>query len=135
MSNPTALRRRRDLAYGCFFLPGTTALLGSLGSLFPAALVEPAYFGFFVLIPLTLASAIALIAGTILTLTVGRNDPILIALLAATGIIIAFVIAAFSDSMPVRIEGPVVDVSIAAYGLAALCISIHWFAVRRGRSG
>jgi hypothetical protein len=37
--------------------------------------------------------------------------------------------------MPVRIEGPVVDVSIAAYGLAALCISIHWFAVRRGRLG
>jgi hypothetical protein len=55
----------------------------------------------------------------------------LITLLAFTGIVITFAIAVFSDSMPVRIEGPVTDVLIAVYGLATLWICIRWFAVRR----
>ncbi len=131
MTDPTTLRRRKDIAYACFLLIGATALLGSLGSLLPGALVEPAYFGFFVLIPLTLASTIALIAGAVLALVVGRKDSILITLLAFTGLVITFAIAVFSDSMPVRVEGPVTDVLIAVYGLVTLWICIRWFAVRR----
>jgi hypothetical protein len=131
MTDPIALLRRRDIAYACFLLIGATALLGSLGSLLPEALVEPAYLGFFVLIPLTFASAIALVAGAVLALVVGRKDPILITLLALTAAVIVFAIAVFSDSMSVSIEGPVTDVLIALYGMATLSICIRWFAVVR----
>jgi hypothetical protein len=131
MTNPATLRRRRDIAYACFLLIGATALLGSLGSLLPETVVEPAYFGFFVLIPLTFASAIALVAGAVLAWVVGRKDPILITLLAFTGIVIIFAIVAFSDSMPVRFDGPVTDGLIAVYGWVTLWICIRWFAVRR----
>lgn len=131
MADLTTLRRRRNIAYACFLLIGATALLGSLGSLLPAALVEPAYFAFFVLMPLTLASAIALIAAAALVFVVGRNDPILIMLLTFTGIVITFAIADFSDSLPGRSDVPVANVLITVYGLATLWTCIHWFAVRR----
>jgi hypothetical protein len=127
-------RTPRDIAYACFLLIGATALLGSLGSLLPTSIVEPAYIGFFVLMPLALASAIALIAGMVCALIVGRDDPILISLVAVTILVIAIAIAAFSDTM-VSFEGPVIDVLIAVYGFCALCICIYWFAVRRGRLG
>jgi hypothetical protein len=133
MSDPTTLRKHRDHAYGCFLLIGATALLGSLGSLLPADIVEPAYFGFFVLIPLALASAVALLAVTVLALIVGRADPVLIALLVITGTVVTFAIAVFSDILPVRIDGLATDFVIAAYGMATLWICIHWFAARRNR--
>jgi hypothetical protein len=135
MTDATTPRRLRSLAYACFLLVGATALLGSLGSLLPESVVEPAYLGFFVLIPLTLASAIALIAGAVLALKVGRGDPILITLLAVTIVVITIVVVAYSDVMPVRLDGPVIDVLISVYGLATLSVCIHWFAVRRHRLG
>jgi cytochrome c biogenesis factor len=131
MTDPAALRTRRDIAYACFLLIGATALLGSLGSLLPEALINPAYLGFFVLIPLTFASAIALVTGAVLALVVGRKDPILITLLTFTAIVIAFAIAVFSESMSVRIEGPATDVLIVVYGVANLWVCIRWFAVVR----
>jgi hypothetical protein len=133
MTNPTALRRRRDIAYACFLLIGTTALLGSLGSLLPEALINPAYFGFFVLIPLTLASAIALFAGTVLALVIGREDFVLITLLAVSGTVIAFAMAVFGDIVSVNFDGPVTDILIAVYGVATLSVCIRWFSVVRRR--
>lgn len=135
MSEPATAPRLQGLAYACFLLVGATALLGSLGSLLPESVVEPAYLGFFVLMPLTLASAVALIAGSVLALKVGRSDPILITLLAVTVVVIAVVMAAYSDVSPVRLDGPVIDVLISVYGLATLGVCIHWFAVRRHRLG
>jgi hypothetical protein len=82
----------------------------------------------------TLASAIALVTGTVLTLMVGRNDSILIVLLAATVGVIAIALVAFSDSLPVSTDGWAIDILIVAYGLTVVCIGIHWFLVRRDRA-
>lgn len=133
MADSTTIRSRRDIAYACFLLLGVTALLGSLGSLLPSTLIEPAYFGFFVLIPLTLASAIALIVATVLTFVIGRRDPVLITLLAFTALATAFAIGDFSDRMPVSTDFPVTDLLIVVYGLVALSVCIRWFAVIRLR--
>lgn len=133
MTDPTTLRKRRDRAYGCFVLLGATALIGLLGSRVPGDVVDPGYVGFFVLIPLTLASAVALVAATVLAWRVGRADPVLFTLWGATVMVVAFVVAAFGDILPLQPEGAAVDVLIAAYGLAALAIGLHWFAVRRAR--
>lgn len=96
--------------------------------------MDPGAFGFLILIPLTLASGIALIVGTVLTLMVGRSDSTLLALLAGAVIVIAIAIFAFSDSLPFNIDGLFIDVLIAAYGLTAICLSSYWLAVRRNRS-
>ena len=131
MANRTPLQKRRDLAYGCFILPGALNLIGSLSTIVPSGDIEPAYFGFFFLIPLTLLSVIAVITAGVLTIMIGRQDPILIALLTATLAIFGAMLAVASDITFLGIDDVFANILSGIYGLFTIGISANWFFVRR----
>ena len=118
----------RDLAYRRFVFPGALATLGSLSAIFP---VEPAYIGFFILMPLTLISAIAVIQAAVLTIMIGRQEPLLIVLLVATLAITGVMIADASDHPILGIEGKIIDILGGIYGVFTLGATASWFLVRR----
>ncbi|HAB18497.1 MAG TPA: hypothetical protein DCE44_18905 [Verrucomicrobiales bacterium] len=87
--------------------------------------------GFFILIPLTLISAIAVIKAVVLTFMIGRQEPLLIALLVATLTITALMVADASDNPLFGIEGKWLNILGGIYGLFTLGTTARWFLVRR----
>jgi hypothetical protein len=119
-------RRRRDIAYICFLIPGACAFLGTIGGLIVSGLdIEPAYFGFFVVIPLMLISAVTIPVAIFLTFTNGRRDPALILLLIASIVVVVEGLTGFGGDFLAFNVVPVL------YGLLVVVLEANWFLVRR----
>lgn len=128
MRTPRQLRILSGIAYACFLVPGALVLLGTIADLLPFRVMEPAYFGFFVLIPLALASALAIPAALILTFMVGRGEPALIVLSGATVLVAAGAMSGLAD-------GLAMTTAFAVYGLLVAALEARWFVFRRKHVG
>jgi hypothetical protein len=119
-------RRRCDIAYICFLIPGASALIGTVGGLLVSVLhLEAAYFGFFVLVPLALLSAVTLLIALVLTLMIGRRDHALIAMSIAAVCLVIFVATGLGGDFFLFSIAPVL------YGLLVVVLGANWFVVRR----
>jgi len=118
------LRARTSIAYACFLAPGTAALLSTIAPLLSPRFLDPAYLGFFVLIPLVMVSAVSVPVAIALAFIIGRREPALVALSVATPLLLAAAMTGFGD-------GAIMNFAFALYALAALGIICYWFAVRR----
>lgn len=124
MLTSQVLRTRTSIAYACFMVPGAAALLSTIAPLLAPSLLDPAYLGFFVLIPLVLISALAVPIAIFLTFTIGRREPGLVVLSAATPLLVAAALAEFGDGM-------LLNVAFALYGLGSIATGCYWFASKR----
>ena len=118
------LRARTSFAYACFLAPGITAFLSTIAPLLSPRFLDPAYLGFFVVIPLVMVSAVSVPVAIALTFTVGRKEPALVALSAATPLLLAAALTGFGD-------GAMMNSAFALYALAAISTILYWFAVKR----
>ena len=119
-------RKRRDIAYICFLIPGACAVLGTIGSLLISGLdIEPGYFGFFVLVPILLISVVALPVAMVLTLIVGRRDPALIALFVASILVFVAGVTGLGGDLFAFNIAPIL------YGVLVVVLGANWFVVRR----
>jgi|GEM_PF-5785521 len=126
MQNHSHKLRRLDIAYISFLIPGVCAFLGTIGGVIVSLLdIEPAYFGFFILIPLMFISAVAIPVGIIITLTDSRRDPALI-LLCISSIVV--VVAGLTES-----GGDFIALNVVPmlYSLLVVILEVSWFFVRR----
>jgi hypothetical protein len=118
------LRARTSFAYACFLAPGTAALLNTIAPLLSPRFLDPAYLGFFVLIPLVIISAVSIPVAIALTYTIGRKEPALVALSVATPLVLAAALSGFGD-------GIIMSSAFALYALSAISLICYWFAVKR----
>ncbi len=118
------LRTRTSLAYACFLAPGTAALVSTIAPLLSPRFLDPAYLGFFVLIPLVMVSAISVPVAVALAFKIGRKQPTLIALSVATPLLLAAALTEVGD-------GAIMNSAIAIYALVTISTIIYWFAVKR----
>ena len=128
MRNSRHQRRQIDIAYICFLIPGVCAFLGTVGVGIGSVLsldIDPAYFGFFVVMPLGLISAVAIPYAIILTLTVGRRDPALILLFIASIVVVVVGLTEFGSDLFAFAVVPVL------YFLLVVALEVNWFFVRR----
>jgi len=126
MRNSPHQRRRHDIAYISFLIPGACAFLGTIGSLIVSELdIEPAYFGFFVVIPLMLISAATIPVAIVLTFTIGRRDPALILLFIASIVVVAEGLTEFGGDFFAFNVIPVL------YVLLVVVLEVNWFFFRR----
>ncbi len=121
------LKNRATVAYACFVAPGTAAFLSTAAPLLSPRFLDPAYLGFFVLIPLFLLSALTVPIAMFLTYQIGRSEQALVALSVATPLLLAAALTEVGD-------GTVMNVAIALYGLASISAICYWFAIKRRRS-
>ena len=109
------------LAYACFVLAAASSLAVGVVSYLPLSTTTLTGLGFFVAIPLVLASAVALIAGIVLSVVV-RSAPLLV--LSALSVLL--VVEFFGEYGPVWFynAAPIVYgaavIGIAALGRASL---------------
>jgi hypothetical protein len=87
--------------------------------------MEPAYFGFFVVIPLMFISAVTIPVVTVLTLTIGRREPALILLLIASIVVVVEALTEFGGDFFAFNVVPVL------YVLLIAALEVNWFFVRR----
>lgn len=125
MLTSTQLHKRISIAYLCFLIPGACVLLASVAPFFPSGIMEPAYFGFFVLIPLMLVSAVTIWVAVVLTFMVGRREPALVVLSIASMVLILVSLFEFGGDFFAFNVVPVV------YGLLVVVLEVNWFFVRR----
>jgi len=90
--------------------------------------MEPAYFGFFVLIPLMLVSAVTISVAVVLTFMVGRREPALIVLSIASMVLVVVSLSEFDGDFIAFNIVPVV------YGLLVIVLEANWFFIRRKTS-
>ena len=128
MPAPLQLRIQRSVAYACFLVPGVVVLLSVIAEFVPSGVMEPAYFGFFVLIPLTLASAIAIPVALVLAFKVGRREPALIVLSVATVLVAAGALSGLGD-------GRAMTAVFAVYCLLVAVLEVRWFVFGRRSIG
>lgn len=76
-SRKTRTTRRRDIAYGCFLIIGFTSLFSSIISAIPMSTGLAGGLGFLVLLPLSVASLVAMFVGVFLSLTILKHWPLL----------------------------------------------------------
>jgi len=114
-----------DLAYICFLMPGTCALIDTVGfgvlgnSNFATGL------SLMVLIPLAIASLVAVPVGVILSIMVGR-ELTLIVLSILSVVVVVVVIGEYGNST-------LRNSLLGVYGLLAFVLPACWFVVRRKR--
>lgn len=128
MRPPQQQRILAGIAYACFLVPAALVLLGAIADIVPFRVMEPAYFGFFVLVPLALASALSIPAALILTFMVGRREPALIILSAATVLVAAGALSGVGN-------GSAMTAALAVYGLFVAALEARWFFFRRKSFG
>ncbi len=124
MLTSSQLLKRCNIAYICFLIPGACVFLGTIAPLFPSGIMEPAYFGFFVLIPLALVSAVTIPVAVVLTFTVGRREPALILLSIATMVVVVEGLSEFGGDL-------VFNAVHVLYGLLVVVLEANWFFIRR----
>lgn len=128
MLTSAQLQKRISIAYLCFLIPGACVLLAAVAPFFPSGIMEPAYFGFFVLIPLMLVSAVTISVAVALTFMVGRREPALIVLSIASMVLVVVSLSEFGGDFIAFNVVPVV------YGLLVVVLEANWFFVRRKTS-
>ena len=128
MLTSAQLQRRISIAYLCFLIPGACVLLAAVAPFFPSGIMEPAYFGFFVLIPLMLVSAVTISVAVVLTFMVGRREPALIVLSIASMVLVVVSLSEFGGDFFAFNVVPMV------YGLLVIVLEANWFFIRRKRS-
>jgi hypothetical protein len=121
------LKNRATGAYACFLAPGTAAIFSTTAPLLSPRFLEPAYLGFFVLIPLVLLSALTVPVAMFFTYQIGRSEPALVALSLATPALLTAALTEVGD-------GTVMNVAMALYGFASVSAICYWFAVKRRRN-
>lgn len=118
-------RRKHDVAYACFLVPGLFCLINGIASHVTMDTGTAGGIGFLVLIPLALASVFAVPAG-IINAVPFRQDPLLMLLVAATALMIVQFFAEVG-SVPVR------NLVGLLYGIIVIGIEAVWFLYRRNR--
>lgn len=118
------LDKRATVAYACFLAPGVAALLSTVAPLLSPRFMDPAYLGFFVLIPLVMLSALTVPVAIFMTYKVGRSQPALVALSVMTPLLLAAALTEVGD-------GAVMNVAVAIYGVSSIAAICYWFAVKR----
>ena len=124
MCTSQQLNRRTSVAYVCFLAPGVAALLSTIAPLLSPRFMDPAYLGFFVLIPLVMLSALTVPVAIFITYKFGRSEPALVALSVMTPLLLAAALAEVGD-------GTAMNVAVAFYGVYSIAAICHWFAVKR----
>lgn len=119
-------RSKYDLAYGCFLLCGTSALVIGIASLIPMDSGAAGVLGFLVAIPLALASLVALIIGIVLSLLLWRHWPLPL----LSGMTILFVAEMIVEAGPTMLY----NAAPFLYGVGNLAICGIWFSVLRGKT-
>ena len=110
-----------DWTYGCFLFCGVAALLGSIMEALPKDEGTAALLGFFVAIPLAVASFVALVAGIVLCMQL----PMHWQLVVLAGMSVLFVGALLTGYGSTSIA--------IVYGAAVVAISGVWFLILRER--
>ena len=110
-----------DRAYGCFLFCGLAALLGSLMEEIPKDEGTAALLGFFVAIPLVVASFAALVCGIVLSMKLPKHW----SLVLLPGMSILFVAALFTGYGSTAIS--------IVYGAGVVTVSGVWFLILRKR--
>lgn len=118
-ANMTA-RSKHDIAYGCFLVPMAACLIAAIGGAVRMNDANAAGIGFFVLIPLTLASLAAIPVGVFYSILC--RDGFVLLLSALTLILIAAFIAGAESIM---------EFGGAVYGILVLIIEGRWWFFRR----
>ena len=114
-----------DLAYGCFLFCGLTALIICVMGAIPKDEGTAALLGFFVAIPLVIASIAAMVVGIILCVRLWKKWPLVI----LSGMSILFIAELFTEYGSTAFYNAVPIV----YGVGVLVISGLWFLVLRRR--
>lgn len=114
-------RAEYDRAYGCFLFCGLAALVGSLMEVIPKDEGAAALLGFFVAIPLVVASFVALVGGIVL----GMKLPKHWSLVLLPGMSILFVAALLTGYGSTAIS--------IVYGAGVVSVSGVWFLILRKR--
>ena len=116
-------RREYDFAYGCFLVCGLAALFGSLIEIVPKEDGAAALLGFYVALPLVLASFAALVGGIVQCIRLPKRERLVIMSIMS----LLFLVALFTDHGSVTIS--------VLYGLGVGWMSGEWFVVTRKGDG
>jgi len=114
------VRSQHDLAYGCFLVPMAACLTAAIGGAVRMSDANAAGIGFFVLIPLTLASLAAIPVGVFYSILC--KDGFLLLLSTLTLILIAAFIGGAESIM---------EFGGAVYGILVLIVEARWWFFRR----
>ena len=114
-------RSKYDRAYGCFLICGLAALLGSIMEVVPKDEGTAALLGFFVAIPLALASFAALAVGIVMC----TQLPMHWSRVVLSGMSVLFVAALFTGYGSIAIA--------IVYGAGVVAICGVWFLSLRER--
>jgi hypothetical protein len=119
----TETRLRYDVAYGCFFFCGVVALLISTISVIPMDTGTSGGLGFMVLIPLSIASLVAMVIGISYTIRFRQHRPLVVLSLFS----VLFVAEVVTEYGSVKFYNAVSTL----YGLTTCGFSLAWFFVLR----
>lgn len=117
--------RKFDVAYGCFMFCGVTALLVGGLSYVSMDVTTSSAFGFFVFIPMTLASLVAMAIGIGIAIKFYYYWPL--GILALLSILFVAELVTESGSVEFFNLAPIL------YGTGACWISLWWFLMARKR--
>lgn len=116
--------KRVDRAYVCFLLPAFHVALTAAFEYLPSDSIDFGSVGFFIFLPLAIASVPALIMGLWLSFRVGRQEPSLVILSGST--VAAIVVGA------TQLGGELILLLVlAAYLAIAGFLEFQWFFVNR----
>jgi hypothetical protein len=118
--------RKYDLAYACFLFCGLAALIASVMEAIPKDDGTAALLGFFVAVPLVIASFAAIVTATVLSMQLWRHWPLLI----LCGVsVLAIAVFLMAEGVPKAFYYAVA----VLYGVSTVTVSGLWFLVLRRR--
>ncbi len=111
--------RKHDFAYGCFLIIGFTSLFSSIISAIPMDTGLAGGLGFLVLLPLSVASLVAMFVGVFLSLTILKHWPLLFLSIFSLLFLLEIITEAGSVSF--------YNTTGWVYGIITTGFSIGWF--------
>ena len=114
-------RRKHDVAYGCFLIPGVACVVAAIAGAFSMKDENAAAIGFFVLIPLTLVALAAVPIGIFYSIVLWRDC--VLPLLSIFTITLVVIFLAGGESM--------MELGGLIYGILVLILEASWFFLRR----
>jgi hypothetical protein len=114
-------RRKRDIAYSCFLIPGAACVTAAIAGAFPMKDGNAAAIGFFILIPLTLVALAAIPIGIFYSIVLWRDG--VLPFLSIFTLILVVIFLAGGESM--------MELSGWIYGILVLILEASWFFLRR----
>lgn len=123
-----------SIAYACFLFPAILAILLVINELLPFEVMNPAYFGFFVVMPLILVVVITVPAALIITFKIGRREPGLFFLSIATASVPSLAaITTVAEGLPRNIANFLYYIACIIYFLLTTVLVARWFITRSAR--